>query len=1059
MDDHAEDNMDDLPEDADHGPEQHDPLSDPIHSARRRARGLRPDDADSELDAEEASPSELPLEAAAGASPSQGGPRMIGKRYRLERRVGRGGMGVVWLGRDLALNEPVALKFLPKELGADPTAAHELREEARVMRDLTHPNIVRLYDVRFYQGRPFLVQAFMFGGSLEQLMRSRPYGAFTLEETMWALREIAQGLSYAHEQGVTHRDIKPANLLLSKAPTGALGGGGESLRVADFGLAFTAAQALSRSSGYRPSGTLAYMAPEILLGRQPTPAADVYSLASTIYCLIHGVPPFSTGDIPTQILQCEPPELNSGRKSLDQAVSAAMEKAPEDRPASVEEFLAIAEGSGAHRLHVGRARGRSVGLIAGGALGAVALLALGALGARHWFSKDEAVDAAAPETAAVPPEAPKGSVPATSPGGPEEDADSLAAVRVEEVEASPTPSPEPAVEEQRPTPAEATRKAAPAESSASRRSSAFTAHAATLAKARTAEEVRDLVLEARGDGLADEEWSALCEASLESLRRVLEAGTAKAPLAATLERLAVVGDLATECDCVRAAEWERVASSALRLPEPASYADSPLASALGDARELRAYLASAESHVLRGELETLLGALLRRYDSALDAALGREGPGFLGVLALAPEGSAPELEPSLASARQRLRSLGAPDEAELEAWIQGLATYLAEDGVPLAEEARGALRGLLDAHAERLLDEAGPYADELLAAVEQLDELLVAGGLDSGAVPKGLSRRIATILGESYKRNEDLLVASHRYLALHPESRLVSEVEHLASGALEVVLQRVDGVEGGRMSRSHWKKLRAVIEIADELLEHTTQLERELGRSDGEGTGLREAYAVVRARVAAIVAEDRAELEKRYSDAMSTSKRASKLSTTADDFERLAKALESSDTMAEELSAMLPSLVRCLHKDASEANRKWRQNENIKNASFSKREYNRALEWAVLNLTEARENESSLHEALVSVIELHHDYADLYASWGERQYRKRGGNNAPGNAAPAHASDDALDVGIEHVDQADQFIEELATLFPRAEELPSLRAASNELRRRINGARAPDERR
>lgn len=262
-------------------------------------------------------------------------------RYELVHEIGQGGMGVVWLARDPLLAESVALKFLPYELANDAGALHQLREEAKVMRALTHEGIVRLHTFEMVSGLAFLVEEYLSGGSLYDVMAKR---RLSVDEAIWVLEEIAPSLDYAHMRKVTHRDIKPSNLLLTEAPAGELGAGAERLKVADFGLAFVASSAMSTKSNYNPSGTLPYMSPEVLMGHKPAPPADIYSLGISLYELVSGRLPFCSGDIPTQILQKRPGPLNSGDAALDATVARALAKKPVGRPTSAGAMVAMVLG-------------------------------------------------------------------------------------------------------------------------------------------------------------------------------------------------------------------------------------------------------------------------------------------------------------------------------------------------------------------------------------------------------------------------------------------------------------------------------------------------------------------------------------------------------------------------------------------------------------------------------------------------------------------------------------------------------------------------------------------
>jgi formylglycine-generating enzyme required for sulfatase activity len=268
-------------------------------------------------------------------------------RYRLQEEVGRGGMGVVWRAFDLSLREVVALKFLPEILARDKVALRHLRDEAKVLLSLTHLNIVRLRTFEEDGSHAFLVMEYLAGANLLDFVESkveRGERGIQADEALWILEQVAPALGYAHGEGVTHRDIKPANMMLDRNVRGKLGRRSVRLKLTDFGLAFVANSTITQKTGLRPTGTLPYMAPEVLMGKVPTRRADVYSLGATLYAMVAGAPPFAHGDVITQILNKEPPPLESGDTALDDALAAAMSKDPARRPADAASLLALARG-------------------------------------------------------------------------------------------------------------------------------------------------------------------------------------------------------------------------------------------------------------------------------------------------------------------------------------------------------------------------------------------------------------------------------------------------------------------------------------------------------------------------------------------------------------------------------------------------------------------------------------------------------------------------------------------------------------------------------------------
>ena len=195
---------------------------------------------------------------------------LLGGRYRIVGRLGRGGMGEVYRADDLKLAQPVALKFLPAELDRDPSRLMQLHNEVRMARQVSHPNVCRVYDIDEVDGHTFLSMEYVDGEELASLLRR--IGRFSVERSLELAREICAGLAAAHERGVIHRDLKPANVMID---------GTGRVRITDFGLAGVAGESLR-------AGTPAYMAPEQLAGGEVTAQSDIYALGLVLYELFTG---------------------------------------------------------------------------------------------------------------------------------------------------------------------------------------------------------------------------------------------------------------------------------------------------------------------------------------------------------------------------------------------------------------------------------------------------------------------------------------------------------------------------------------------------------------------------------------------------------------------------------------------------------------------------------------------------------------------------------------------------------------------------------------------------
>jgi len=178
-------------------------------------------------------------------------------RYQLERELGRGGMAVVYAARDVAMQRRVALKVLAAHLAGDDAFRARFLREARIAGSLSHPNLVRVYDIDEYDGQPCIVMELLEGGTLED-------GNLTPAEAA----RVADGLAYAHARGVVHRDLKPGNLLRTLDGV---------VKIADFGIARAAEETRMTQIG-TVLGTLRYLSPEQAEGRDVGPEADVYSL-------------------------------------------------------------------------------------------------------------------------------------------------------------------------------------------------------------------------------------------------------------------------------------------------------------------------------------------------------------------------------------------------------------------------------------------------------------------------------------------------------------------------------------------------------------------------------------------------------------------------------------------------------------------------------------------------------------------------------------------------------------------------------------------------------------
>ncbi len=263
-------------------------------------------------------------------------------RYTLIKTLGRGGMGVVWLGRDDELERDVALKFLPELVIRDRAVLGDLKRETRRSLDLTHKNIVRIYDFVQSTESACISMEYVDGDTLSNLRADKPHKIFEPDELREWVSQLCDALDYAHNHArIVHRDLKPANLMVNQRGD---------LKVADFGIARSLSDSVSKlTMEHGKSGTLVYMSPQQLDGDRGNPLDDVYSLGASIYELLTSKPPFYSGNIDRQIREKMPPPMKQRRDELEiegdpidatweEVVRACLAKEPTRRPQSISEI-------------------------------------------------------------------------------------------------------------------------------------------------------------------------------------------------------------------------------------------------------------------------------------------------------------------------------------------------------------------------------------------------------------------------------------------------------------------------------------------------------------------------------------------------------------------------------------------------------------------------------------------------------------------------------------------------------------------------------------------------
>ncbi len=256
-------------------------------------------------------------------------------RYSLEREVGRGGMGVVYLAREVRLDRPVAIKLLPPDKAGDATLRERFLREARTAAKLSHPNIIPIFSVDEAAEFVFFAMAFVEGETLTVRVRER--GPLPPSEAARVLREVAWALAYAHSQGVVHRDVKPDNIILEA-------GSGRAL-VADFGIAGLVRGAAGLDGG-QVIGTPEFMSPEQALGEVVDGRSDLYSLGLTGYFAVTGKLAYE-GEKATEVLARQvtepPPSLAKAGvpRKLAQAIERCLAKDPAERPNKGEDLAEL----------------------------------------------------------------------------------------------------------------------------------------------------------------------------------------------------------------------------------------------------------------------------------------------------------------------------------------------------------------------------------------------------------------------------------------------------------------------------------------------------------------------------------------------------------------------------------------------------------------------------------------------------------------------------------------------------------------------------------------------
>ena len=259
---------------------------------------------------------------------------LVDERYRVTRRLARGGMATVYVAQDERLDRPVALKVMHPHLADSDAFVERFRREARSAARIVHPGVVSVFDQGVVTGQGFLVMELIDGTNLRQLLRAQ--GAFTIPQALRYTTDTLEALRAAHRVGVIHRDIKPENILVpSDGPA----------KVTDFGLA-RAASEVSMSSTGNMLGTVAYTAPEIATTAEADARSDIYSVGIMLYEMLTGAVPWA-GESPLQIashhVSDDVPSPSAAQpwipREIDDLVAALTAREPANRPADASDAI------------------------------------------------------------------------------------------------------------------------------------------------------------------------------------------------------------------------------------------------------------------------------------------------------------------------------------------------------------------------------------------------------------------------------------------------------------------------------------------------------------------------------------------------------------------------------------------------------------------------------------------------------------------------------------------------------------------------------------------------
>src|SRR5467141_499084 len=283
-------------------------------------------------------------------------PPWIDERYRIEKEIGRGGMGRVFVAHDRKLGRDVAIKVLASGLHGE-EALRRFEQEARATCALNHANILDVHDIGTHEGNPYIVSELLHGITLRERLRGGP---LSVPEASGFAFQLAQGLSAAHEKGIVHRDLKPENLFITEEGR---------LKILDFGVAKLVAPMTLGTGETLPSpqphtedgailGTVGYMSPEQVRGQPADQRSDVFAFGAIVYEMLAGRSPFehdTAVETGYAILNDDPPHLPAEvPTALDRLARRCLAKRPEDRFPSAQELVDALASAAAERAPVQR---------------------------------------------------------------------------------------------------------------------------------------------------------------------------------------------------------------------------------------------------------------------------------------------------------------------------------------------------------------------------------------------------------------------------------------------------------------------------------------------------------------------------------------------------------------------------------------------------------------------------------------------------------------------------------------------------------------------------------